>query len=228
MIEFIHKILLWIHIPLGALSLILFWIPVGVKKGSPTHRKIGLQYYRSMWIVVVTAFLMSICNLIMQEYILASFLGYLAIVTAYPLWYSYEILRQDKEWSPRYFRLRKLFVLILFFSGIGMFLLGAIGFRFAGMGMAIAFFGLLAIPAARDILMTKTQAMNKEGKLKMHIKGTIISGIAAYTAFFAFGGSRLILEVLKVDPQWMVLPWIAPTILGLIYSRYMKKKYGVA
>ncbi len=158
----------------------------------------------------------------------AMYLGYLAIITAYPLWYSYEILNQNKEWSDRYFNIRKVFVTLLFLTGAGMFLLGAIKFKFQGMGTMMVFFGLLGIPAGKDIFMTKAKAMNQETKLKMHIQGTIISGIAAYTAFFAFGGSRILIGVLQMDHQWMVVPWIAPTLLGVIYSRYMKRKYRVA
>ncbi len=228
MVELIHKILLWIHIPFGALSLILFWIPVGVKKGSPIHRKVGWYYYITMWVVLVSAFLLSICNTIMGKYMAAMYLGYLAVITAYPLWYSYEILRQKKEWTDTYFTIRKVFVSVLFVCGLGMFLLGAIKFRFAGMGTMMVFFGLLGIPAGRDIFMTKPQAMDKETKLNMHIQGTIISGIAAYTAFFAFGGSRILINVLHMHHQWMAIPWIAPTLLGVMYMRYMKRKYKVA
>ncbi len=228
MIELIHKTLLWIHIPFGTLSLILFWIPVGVKKGSDLHRKAGWYYFISMWIVLATAILMSVTNTLMGNYMAAMYLGYLAIITAYPLWYSYEILNQNKEWSDRYFNIRKVFVTLLFLTGTGMFLLGAIKFKFQGMGTMMVFFGLLGIPAGKDIFMTKAKAMNQETKLKMHIQGTIISGIAAYTAFFAFGGSRILIGVLQMDHQWMVVPWIAPTLLGVIYSRYMKRKYRVA
>jgi len=227
MLELIHKILLWIHIPFGTLSLILFWIPIGVKKGSSVHRKVGWYYYIAMWGVLITAFLLSICNTMMGSYIAAVYLGYLTIITGYPLWYSYEILRQKKEWTDTYFTIRKVFVSIVFICGLGMFLLGAIKFRFMGMGTMMVFFGLLGIPAGRDILMTKPQAMSKETKLKMHIQGTIISGIAAYTAFFAFGGSRIMINVLNMNVQWMFIPWIAPTLLGLVYMRYMKRKYKV-
>jgi len=163
----------------------------------------------------------------MGKYMIAMYLGYLVIITAYPLWYSYEILQQKKEWSATYFSIRKVFVSILFVSGLAMFLLGAIKFRFMGMGTMMVFFGLLGIPAGRDILMTKPQAMNKETKLKMHIQGTIISGIAAYTAFFAFGGSRIMFDVLNMSVQWMFIPWITPTLLGVVYMRYMKCKFKV-
>ena len=225
MIEAIHKTLLMIHIPVGTLALILFWIPVGVKKGSTLHRKVGRYYYYAMWIVLLSAFLMCICNLIMGNYVSAAFLGYLAVITSYPLWYSYEILNQDMVWTDRYFMIRKIFSILIFLSSIAMFLLGAIKFNFQNMGTVMAFFGLLGIPAIRDIRMTKEYATSKETKMKMHIQGTIISGIAAYTAFFAFGGSRFLMGVLQLDAQWMILPWTLPTVLGLIYSRYMKRKF---
>ncbi len=228
MIELLHKAFLWIHIPFGIMSLILFWVPVGVKKGSPVHRKVGRYYYNTMWVVLTSSFLLSICNTILGKYIAALYLGYLTIITAYPLWYSYEILNQDREWSDRYFTIRKIFLSVLFVCGLGMIMLGAIKYHFLGMGTMMVFFGLLVMPAGREVLMTKKKAMNKETKLKMHIQGTIISGIAAYTAFFAFGGARIMVGVLQMDAQWMVIPWTAPTLLGLIYSWYMKRKYQAA
>ena len=228
MIELIHKSLLWIHIPFGFLSLVLFWVPVGLKKGSPNHRKVGRYYYNAMWVVLFSSALLCICNIFLDKYIAAMYLGYLTIITAYPLWYSYEILRQNQEWSNRYFTIRKTFLSVLFLTGIGMILLGAIKYQFQGMGTMMVFFGLLVMPAGRDVLLSRTKAMNKETRLKMHIQGTIISGIAAYTAFFAFGGSRILIEVLHMHHQWMMVPWILPTLLGVAYSRYMKRKFRVA
>lgn len=225
MLELLGKVLLWTHIPFGMISLVLFWIPVGVQKGSPLHRQVGRWYFFTMWVVVVTAFLLSIVNLLTGNIMSAVFLGFLSIITAYPLWYSNEILQQGRVWTDRYFTLRKIFVTILFASGIGVFLVGAIRYQFQGLGMMMAFFGILAFPAGRDFFMTKAKAMDREKRLKMHIKGTIISGIAAHTAFFAFGGRRIFVDILQMDPQYMFIPWIAPTLLGLVYSRYIQRKY---
>jgi hypothetical protein len=221
----LHDLLLWIHIPFGALSLILFWLPVGLPKGSPKHRTYGLYYFYCMWVVVVTALLLSICNLILNHYMAALYLGYLSIITAYPLWYSHEILKQGGEWSNRYFIVRKIFLAVLFASGIGMILMGGLKYHFLGMGTMMGFFGLLALPSGRDLFRRKAIAIQKEQRLKMHIQGTIISGIAAYTAFAAFGGSRILVGLLHFHHQWMVIPWILPTVLGIVYSRYMKRKY---
>lgn len=226
MIELIHKIILWIHIPFGTLSLILFWIPVGVKKGSPLHRKTGWYYFICMWVVLATAILMSVTNTIMGHYMAAIYLGYLAIITSCPLWYSYEILNQKKEWSDSYFLIRKIFLTVIVASGLSLFLLGALKFHFKGMGTMMVFFGMIGMVSIKELMMSKAVAMQKETKLKMHIQGTIITGIAAYTAFFAFGGSRILIGVFHLHHQWMMVPWIMPSVLGVIYMRYMKRKYN--
>lgn len=225
MIEFIHKSTLFIHIIFGSIALILFWLPIGLKKGSPWHKKMGWYYYYSMWGVLGTSAILSTSNLIQGNYMSAMYLGYLAIITSYPLWYSYDILRQKKEWSDRYVIIRKCFLTLMSLTAVGMVFLGAIIFRFEGMGMMMFFFGLVALPSIRELLWSKEKAMNKETRMKMHIQGTIITGIAAYTAFFAFGGSRILMEVLHMNQKWMIVPWVLPTFLGLTYAWYMKRKY---
>lgn len=221
-VKLIHDILLWIHIPFGTLSLILFWIPVGVKKGSPLHRKVGRYYFYAMWVVVISAFLLCLSNIILGNMTSALFLGYLSIITANPLWYADEILKQRKVWTDRYFHTRRTFAIITCVCGIAMACTGIFIFKFQNMGTVLTFFGLIGIPAGKDALMKKEVAMDKESRMKMHISGTIITGIAAYTAFFAFGGAK----IFQLPPQFMFIPWIAPTILGVIYMRYMTKKYN--
>lgn len=218
----IHDIFLWIHIPAGTLSLILFWIPVMVKKGNNIHRKVGMAYYWCMWIVQITALILSINNVFLGHYIMAAFLGFLAILTAYPLWYSFEILQQKKVWSDQYFNRRKAFAWVLFMASLSM-VIGAIIMKFQGPGILMLFFGILGIPAMKDALMTKETAIAKENRIKMHMQGTIVSGIAAYTAFLSFGGRTLFGDLLPGYLQ--ILPWIAPTIIGVTVLRFMKKKY---
>ncbi|MCB0664987.1 MAG: hypothetical protein KDC80_04155 [Saprospiraceae bacterium] len=227
MISKIHDLLLWIHIPFGVVSLILFWLPISLRKGSALHRQYGRYYFYAMWVVLATSFLMSLCNLVMGRYPAAIYLGYLTILTAYPLWYSLEILQQKATWSLRYFLTRKIFLAILFLSGLGMILLGTLKFHFADMGVMMVFFGLVALPSGREILMSMDSAMKKEKRIRMHIRGTIISGIAAYTAFFAFGGSRILIDILHIHHRWMIIPWTVPTLLGLVYIAYMKRKYKI-
>ncbi|MEO0368441.1 MAG: hypothetical protein AAF197_06585 [Pseudomonadota bacterium] len=59
--------------------------------------------------------------------------------------------------------------------------------------------------------------------MKEHIQGICISGIAAYTAFFSFGGAVWFRAVLPGN--LMVVPWILPTIIGFIGIAYAIRKY---
>ena len=226
MLELLHKILLGIHIPAGTLALLLFWMPVSLQKGSALHKKIGRYYYICMWTVLASAGLLCIVDTMMGAYTAALFLGYLTVITSYPLWYSAAILKQDKVWTDSYYQTRKIFLSTISVTGVVLFLMGAILFKFQNMGTVMVFFGILGILSIRELRMSKAVAEAKETRIRMHVQGTIITGIAAYTAFFAFGGSRILMGVLHLDPQWMAIPWILPSVLGTIYSRYMKRKYG--
>ena len=86
--EVLSKSLLAIHIFCGFCSIVLFWIPIFVKKGGNIHVKIGKAYVFLMWIVVLTAAILSIKNIIIGAYIMAAFLGFLSLITANPLWYG--------------------------------------------------------------------------------------------------------------------------------------------
>ena len=218
----IHDIFLWIHIPAGTLSLILFWVPVMVKKGNNIHRKVGRAYYWCMWIVQITALILSVNNAFLGHYTMAAFLGFLAILTGYPLWYSYEILQQKNIWTERYFQIRRSFAWVLFSASLSM-IIGAAVLKFQNQGVLMLLFGLLGLPAMKDAIMSKETAMKTGSRIKMHMQGTIISGIAAYTAFLSFGGRSLFGELLP--GYWQLLPWIAPTIIGVTVLRFMKKKY---
>ena len=56
-----------------------------------------------------------------------------------------------------------------------------------------------------------------------HLGSILGAGIGAYTAFFAFGGSRLFATLLTGNLQ--VLPWVLPSVIGISASIYFSKKY---
>ncbi|MEL6215044.1 MAG: hypothetical protein AAFQ99_05130, partial [Pseudomonadota bacterium] len=56
-----------------------------------------------------------------------------------------------------------------------------------------------------------------------HLNGLLGTGIGAYTAVFAFGGSRLLAELLP--GQLQVIPWVTPAIVGTIAVARMKRHY---
>lgn len=55
-----------------------------------------------------------------------------------------------------------------------------------------------------------------------HLRHIVGAGIAAHTAFFVFGGSRLLNHILQGDSR--VILWVAPGIIGTIFTVWYSKK----
>ncbi len=217
----IHSILLPLHIIAGSISLILFWIPVLTKKGSKIHNKVGFWYVVLMTITLVSAGLLCINNLCLGNYPSAAFLGYLTVLSGYPLWHGYLILRNKKEFSSIYWTFRRISNYLLF--------LGAFGLVFYGLqlpsseeSMLMYIFSGIGFPGSLEIFKSLAKIRRESNWLIEHLSGMVVSGIAAYTAFLAFGGRNM----LHLDGYVMIIPWILPTVIGVIIIRLMKRKYA--
>ena len=104
------------------------------------------------------------------------------------------------------------------------------------LGLAVAIIGLrygqllliifAAISVAGSIGMFRDVRRPKmtSGELTAaHLNGLIGSGIGAYTAFFAFGGSRFLAEWLP--GQWQVIPWVLPSIIGTVAIAKISQRF---
>ena len=118
--EALDKIILFIHIAIGSISLLIFWIPVFTKKGGKLHNKAGKLYVYTMWIVVITAAFLSIINLLQKDYITAAFLGFLTLLTGHPLWYAVAILKHKKQIPVRLLKIRRVILGLLVSSAAGL------------------------------------------------------------------------------------------------------------
>ena len=107
--------------------------------------------------------------------------------------------------------------------------LGALGAIVGILGLIntavlLMIFGGISVAAAfsmrRDTLVEQP---DRKARLVAHFNGLIGSGIGVYTAFFAFGGSRFLAEVLP--GYWQVVPWVLPAIIGTIIINRLEKSY---
>lgn len=222
--DLIFKVLLWAHIPAGFIGLVLFWIPAIVKKGGHIHIKVGKAYVFSMWIVVITALLMSIINAINKEYMVAAFLGFLAVLTSQSLWYAIAILKYKKDVPTSLLKLNKIMNLIIFFSGLGLLIWGIL-LKMQGFAILLVIFGILGLTSAGVAFRSLTKANENSNWLREHIGGMIGSGIASHTAFFAFGGGVFFGSIFS-GPM-LLIPWASPGIIGTIMIIYTTRKYGL-
>jgi len=209
--EFIIKTLLFLHVSFGFTSLFLFWLPVFLKKGGKGHRVVGKLYVYAMWVVVGTAALLSIKNVIIGKYFMATFLGFISLITANPLWYGIAILKKDKVRSSM--RGRMYYETVVLIYSVALLSAGFYGVWAGNSANILLFiFGGLGLTAIPTILQVKKADPAKIDRIKEHMVGLLTSGIAAYTAFFVFGGYTWMAKILP--GTWQVLPWVAPGLIG--------------
>lgn len=220
MLGFIHKYLLIFHIAVGAVSLITFLLPLFLKKGGNLHRKIGWIYVYTMWAVLISAAILSIINIFLGNIVSALFLGFLSILTSSPLWSGIAILKHKKFLPDSYIRIKKSLSWATIIFGLVNIIVGFyLGFAD---GNILIFFGLIGISAVGEAFSSKEKFQEKANWFNDHVSGMVIGGIAAYTAFFAFGGRAIFGHILT--DGLMFIPWVLPTFIGVGLMRYYKVK----
>ncbi|MGB0036367.1 MAG: hypothetical protein WBP79_12900 [Candidatus Acidiferrales bacterium] len=234
----------WLHIAAGSVALILFWIPVAISKGGPWHIRIGWTYAACMAVVVATALSMSglafsmplrvrhfvkplsadeTVQFIRNSREIAFFLGYLGLVTLAAGWQGIGVLRTRRD--PRSFRKTWTYGLnaAVVLAGIVSLTMGII--ERAGVFVGMSSVGFLVGGGNLRYLLR-----DPESKMHWwyeHLSSMIATAIAGYTAFLAFGGTRLF--PILGRGQFHVLLWLAPTLIGgpaiSLTIMYYKRKF---
>lgn len=220
----IFQFFLTIHITAGILSLVLFWAPVLTKKGRKLHNRFGLAYTYVMYVVVLSAVILSGMRFSMGGYQAGMALFFLAVLTTIPLLSGIQVLKAKKS-RVGYRKLRLAMATLLLITTAGMFA----GWYWLDSGLLLGF-GLLGLFAgSADIKRFRRPAGTGKNWLREHYEAMLFSGAAAYTAFFAFGGNTLLAHVLT---GWLaIIPWLLPTILTmalmpLVHKRFKQNKPG--
>ncbi|MEM8682684.1 MAG: hypothetical protein AAGA33_04755 [Pseudomonadota bacterium] len=236
----LHELLVFLHIAVGSVALVLFWVPALSRKGSRVHKLAGRFYVQAMMVVVVSAAVSSIMVLVdpigirypgvdlapevaerraMNYRLFSLFLFMLAVLVFASLRHGILSLRTAQQADLLRKPLHRLTMFTLGALALGVGVLGVMHWQilliiFAGLGLA------LSIGLYQDSLV---DAPNAKQRARMHLGSMIGSGIGAHTAFFAFGGTRFLSEILT--GQWQVIPWILPGIIGIVAIRRLERRY---
>ncbi len=238
--EALHSLLVNVHIAVGAIVLVLFWVPAFARKGSPLHVKVGKVYVVSMYVVVVTAFVASVivladpigirrpgesygpaesAELAARFRMMSLFLLMLSVLVFASLRHGIRALRQKTEPGALARPAHRALIAVLGVLGM---IVGTLGLLNSAVLLII--FGGISIAGSismyRDTLVERP---DRKAQLVAHLNGLIGSGIGVYTAFFAFGGSRFLREILP--GYWQVLPWVLPAIIGTIVINRLERAY---
>ena len=238
-----HNLILKMHIVVGLVAIVAFWLPVATRKGSRNHIRSGQLYTAAMLAVSVSAIALSLLTLLdpvgvrfpardlsatdalrvaEQSRSFALFLLMLGILVLTGLRHGTLAIRQRRQpgmlAQPRH---RALIALLLVLAVA----VGYVGLR-GGEVLLIIFAALSLSGGLRMWRESGNTGMTQREALIAHFNGLIGTGIGAYTALFAFGGRRLLSDVLS--GYWQILPWVAPAIIGSLAISAMRRRYQAA
>lgn len=235
-----HSLLVNTHILFGAASLVLFWIPVIAKKGSPLHVRAGRYYSTAIYVVSISAFMASLMVLAdpigirrpglqldgeeaaeLAEGIRAGslFLLMLSVLVFSSIRHGLAALAERRQPGILRTPWHRGMIVTLGVLGLGV---GAIGIS-RGLVLLMIFAGISIVASIGMFRESRPERLTASERTIAHLGGLIGSGIGAYTAFFAFGGARLLADLLP--GQWQVLSWVIAPVVGTIAISRLTRRY---
>jgi hypothetical protein len=226
------------HVVFGICALVLFWFPAFTKKGSPPHRKFGVWYSFVMHGVVVSGISMALLSISIPELVkpdafsatkdpetvrnsiigFAVLLLHLSILTLVSVRYGQLVLQAKKDRKVLKQPFQMAITLCLLLSGMAILLKGL-----SESHLLMLIFGPLGIfIATTNLHFTFKKHAGPKGWLVEHIGAYIGTGIAAYTAFIAFGGRQIFYN----SGYLQLAMWVAPGAIGTIFILFLSRKYS--
>ncbi len=240
MIHYIHQFLLYFHITLGAVGLVVFWLPTLSKKGSSFHKRIGKIFVWTMFAISISGIIMSVLVLLdpvgvrvpernlsqaesfslkQQSREVAVFLLMLSMLVFVNVKQSILVLKVKSERNLLKTPSALAPIVILLAMGIIVGIVGIIIIQ-----PLFIMFSLLSIAISYGLLKYIFKKEIKQREWIIEHMGNILGvGIATYTAFFAFGGLRFFRQIFGSGLQ--IIPWVLPSIIGVLAIIYFSKKY---
>ncbi|RUO40392.1 hypothetical protein [Idiomarina aquatica] len=237
----IHTSLLYLHILAGVIAMMLFWIPITTRKGGLNHRRFGQAYTITMYTVAASAILMSVMVLIAPEYFKAGWyaestnpaqltrniygfwtlLLVLSLLTYTAVNQAMLALKTKRDRSLARQAHHIIAPVALFIASLVLLAQAINGTVNQILGYVFSIFGIISAIQVLHYAYSKRVAANRW--LIEHLSSMCGSGIAVYTAFFAFGARHVLSEL----GQWQLIFWIAPGLLGGIAIHVWTRKYTV-
>ncbi len=236
----IFQALLVIHIVAGAVSLVLFWIPVSVRKGGRVHVRIGQWYAQCMYIVAGSALLL--CLLVASDPV-----GIKHASEALTAERAFEIAAQRRGTALFLFAIGMLVIAnvrhglltldenlnrartrsishtaLNVVLGLLAIVLAFVGYRDSQI-LFYVFAGLCSLTAVTNLRYAWRPTIDRSDRIRSHLSAMIGAGIASHTAFFVFGANRFLNDLLV--GHWQLVPWIAPGIVGGVIINVVSRRY---
>lgn len=238
----IYKVVLYSHIFIGFASLVLFWIPMAVKKGSPLHVRSGHWFAKVMYGVGGSALLLALMLMIdpiafkfsnhsfdAQELTkvvsntrdIGLFLLAISVLVIVGVRQGLQTVRARNNQAL----MRRADTLLI--NSILLAVAIWLGFEATGNSPSSVLFyifsALCAYTAIDNLRFCMKSEVTRAEQIVAHIKSIVGAGIGSHTAFFVFGASRVLAEVLTGYAA--IVPWVLPGVVGTVLISLQAKKY---
>lgn len=219
-----------LHIVIGSIGLLCFWVPVLSAKGGNVHRGSGRVFAYAMLATGTLAIGISGMTLLaplpthpqqtdalIVRGIFGWMMQYLGILTINLAWYGWSCVRnkrvhlQNREWRNLVLQVAVLA------AAVNVAVRGVLIHQPLMIGISTIGFAT----GATNLYFMYRPLTDKKTWLYEHIKGFVGAGISVYTAFFAFGAVHTIPQ-LALNPLF----WSIPLVVGLWIILYQWKKLG--
>jgi len=227
------EVLRWTHIITGMLGLVLFWIPVFARKGSPLHRIAGRGFLWCTYIVSVSA--VTVLALRLSEPISRGvdvttlklfpffvMLVYLAIMLVIGAWYSRHVLQHKADLAGLRKPLGWALAIVSILASVVLVIIALNGNpALRVLLLALSPLGILGgVGMIRHFLVP-----TREPKAWMiqHLNNALGLGIGYHTAFFVFGMRSFTEQWLT--GFWGILPWVLPALIGIPMISWVTRRY---
>lgn len=222
MVVSLFHALVVVHIAIGAIGLVSFWVPVLAKKGRDVHKRGGRLFARTMLVTGVIAVSISVTSLIEPRgthplvtdvaLIRAQFgwlMMFLGVLTFGFAWHGLAAVRHRANHRQHRRPVSVVVPVLVIVTGVHCAYQGA----FVVDQPLLVWVGLLGAFSASTILhFIFSDDHDPREWLHQHLRSSVGAGISAYTAFLA-------VMIVRVRPEEAFNPWlwILPTIPGSIY-----------
>lgn len=228
------QIVLLLHISIGVLGIIAFWVPIFARKGGVNHVRFGKIFKYSAYFILSMASLLVFLRfgqywsagqrpwVDVNDYGFSLFLLYLAYTTFSAVSYGTGVLQHKRQPEKLNTPARRAIA----FGGISfsMFVvLYALLFRPSSMIILLALSPIGFLGGIGQLRYMKSTLISKHQWLYEHLGSMIGGGIAYHTAFLVFGANRVLSQYLQGNIA--VIPWVLPAIVGILASILWKRKY---
>jgi hypothetical protein len=212
-----------IHMSVGAVALIAFWVAALSRKGGPVHRAAGTFYLLSLICVMASTLPFVAVAVIEGRAAQVMLLSYLLMVTLTAAWLTWRSVRDRRDFT-RYTGIlfRGLGTVIALLGVVILYLSTTAGS--AARSVFLAGASLVGIISGSNMLMlARSGSADKRWWLAQHLNGAALNFAATHASFFGIG-------LVKLMPEFRG-PWL-PTLsqltilaLALVLRLWIGRRY---